>query len=72
MTETMTAEARTQTGADFDLDHWYCCDPSTAYCGRDISGDAEGHTDENLCPLCVLAEEERTPCPRCGDARYSP
>lgn len=69
MTQSTTVELPARADSDYDLDHWYCCDPNIAYCGRDISGDAEGHADENLCPLCALVEENHIPCPECGGAR---
>lgn len=71
MTQAATVEAPAPADTDdaFDVDHWYCCNPNIAYCGRDISGDPEGHRDTNLCLLCVLVEEKHIPCPECGGPR---
>lgn len=59
--ETRPQPARSLTGGD--ADHWYCCDPTVAYCGLDISGVREGREFQQMCPLCVLADEQGGYCP---------
>ncbi len=57
-----------QRGTDtlLDADHLYCCNPSVALCGEDISWMEDIDFDEALtCPLCEVLDA--TPCPRCGE-----
>lgn len=56
------------TGLGGDVDHWYCCDPDVAYCGLDLSGVPDGEEFDEMCPLCVLADEAGGFCPSCSPA----
>lgn len=60
------AQATEQTAAlDSDMNHVYCCDPNTAWCGTDISNHPEVSEDTPLdCIVC--ADLEDLPCPVCG------
>lgn len=60
--ETEPAVSATSGG---DLNHVYCCDPDTAWCGTDVSDAAEVGPDTDIdCVVC--AELEDLPCPVCG------
>lgn len=48
-----------------DVDHWYCCDPDQAYCGMDLTGVPDEPEFDEMCPLCVLADEAGYECPGC-------
>jgi hypothetical protein len=68
MTATLTA-APTQTsavtGAGDDLNHIYCCNPSLALCGTDISGSAETDFDVASCVVCADLEANYQPSGWC-------
>lgn len=49
-----------------DMNHIYCCDPNTAWCGADISDHVEVAPDVPVdCVVC--ADLEDLPCPECGN-----
>lgn len=48
-----------------DLCHVYCCDPTTAWCGTDVSDAPEVDESTDLdCVVCADLEDQ--PCPTCG------
>lgn len=68
MTTTVETSPATDasTAPGSDLNHVYCCDPNTAWCGTDISTHAEIDSDTPLdCVVC--ADLEPLPCPTCGN-----
>ena len=62
------APAPAPSRGDNDTDvihHLWCCDPSTALCGTDVSGDEEETPEAGLaCVVCVDLKDK--PCPICG------
>jgi hypothetical protein len=51
----------TSTSSGGDVDHWYCCDPNVAFCGLDITETPEGRFSVDMCPLCVLVDDDGGP-----------
>ena len=46
--------------------HVVCCDPDTAVCGANVSGqDWVPNSTETTCRLCALVEAEDLPCGMC-------
>lgn len=66
MTATTTStEPAISTTSDSGMNHIFCCDPDTAWCGTDVSNDSEVGPDTEIdCVVC--AELEDQPCPICG------
>ena len=54
---------------DDDTQHFVCCDPDTAMCGEDVTGQPWAETEKNVCPLCELVYEYDLPCPVKGCRR---
>ncbi|MFK0172650.1 hypothetical protein ACIQU5_28025 [Streptomyces sp. NPDC090306] len=63
----LAPELATTDGDDGDgLTHLWCCDPDTALCGSDLTGDEDLDDDAEVdCIVCLDLEE--TVCPRCGE-----
>ncbi len=55
---------------DDDIDHLYCCDVNTAFCGEDITDSQICTINCNkhfVCPMCeILESNEDWPCRECA------
>ncbi len=62
MTAPTASPARTSLSDD-DIDHLYCCDENVAMCGADLTDTPDGPEFDEVCRLCLLAEQSGMPCP---------
>lgn len=60
-----TLPAQARTSGPTNINHIFCCDPDTALCGADISGDEIVDYDEADCVVCLDLEHQT--CPLCGE-----
>jgi len=65
-TGVLLAPSSRATSDGTDLNHIYCCDPDTALCGTDVSGQPETDLDEANCVVCLDLEDQPC-CPTCPD-----
>lgn len=60
-TDILSAAVESNTDDD-DLDHWVCCDPDVALCGKSVAGQPMATFSVASCMLCEFEFDNPSAC----------